>query len=88
MQTILYSLVLAFALSACATADPKCEQEIDACVKRCEATGGNEVEHEHVSPEQSMTYCEERCQKCRESTTPPAPSQSSSPPTYTGNAQP
>jgi hypothetical protein len=75
------------ALSACATVDPQCEHEIDACMKRCEASGGNEVAHEHVSPEQSMTYCEERCQECRESTTPSVPP-ASNPPTYTGNAKP
>ena len=81
-----YLLAWALALSACATVDPQCQQEIDACMKRCEASGGNEVTHEHLSPEQSMTYCEERCQKCRGSTTPPPPS--SSPPTHTGSAKP
>jgi hypothetical protein len=88
VQKTFYLFALAFALSACATADPHCDREIDACLKRCEASGGNEVQHEHVSPEQSMTYCQERCQNCRGSTTPPVPARSSSPPTYTGNATP
>ena len=79
--------LLGFLLVSCATTDPRCQQEIDACMKRCEATGGNEVQHEHVSPEQSMTYCEERCQKCRGSTAPPPPP-ASRPPTHTGNAKP
>lgn len=79
--------LLAIVLSACATVDPQCEEEINACLKRCEAAGGRDVEYEHVSPEQSTSYCEDRCHKCHE-TTPPAAPPASSAPTYTGNAEP
>jgi hypothetical protein len=78
--------LFAILLSACATSDPRCQKEIDACLKRCEATGGREVQNEHVSPEQSTTYCEDRCQKCS-NVTAPSPPPASSAPTYTGNAQ-
>lgn len=73
-------------LAACATVDPTCEQEIDACLERCEKSGGTEVKVEQITPEVSTTWCEQRCQKCGHNTTPPAAPPASSPPTYTGNA--
>lgn len=76
------------ALVSCATVDPACQKEIDDCLKRCQASGGDEVKVEHVTPEQSQTWCENRCQHCHDKTTPPAAPPSSSPPTYTGNAKP
>jgi hypothetical protein len=77
---------LVWGLPACATVDPTCEQAINDCLKRCQASGGDEVKVEHVTPEQSQTWCENRCQRCRDSTTPPAAPPPSSPPTYTGTA--
>lgn len=76
------------ALAACATVDPGCEKEINDCLKRCQASGGDEVKVEHVTPEQSQTWCENRCQHCHETSTPPAAQPQSSPPTYTGDAKP
>lgn len=84
---LLLLLGVLFGVAACATVDPSCEKEINDCLKRCEASGGEEAEIEHGSPEISTTYCEQRCQSCRESTTPAAPPPSSAP-TYTGNAKP
>ena len=78
--------VLLCMLSACATVDPDCERQISDCLKRCDKSGGEEVKVEHVVPEQSQTWCEQRCQHCKESTPPAAPP-SSSAPTYTGNAK-
>lgn len=83
-----WAFVLVYGLlHGCATVDPGCEEEINACLERCQASGGDEVKVEHVSPEQSTTWCEDRCQRCRGAiTTPPPPAPS--PPTYTGTAKP
>jgi len=84
----LYTLgfLLVAALGGCATVSPACQQEIDACLKRCEATGGRDVKKEQLSPEFSTTWCEDRCGNCREPKSAPAPAPSP-PPTYTGTAK-
>lgn len=74
-------------LGACATIDEDCERQISDCLKRCEQSGGRDVTVEHITPEQSQTWCEQRCQYCREKTTPPSAPPSAGPPTFTGNAK-
>jgi len=83
MERLSFGLAAALLCAACATVDPDCERQINDCLKRCEESGGRDVKVEHVVPEQSQTWCEQRCQNCKKSTPPAAPPPSS-PPTYTG----
>lgn len=79
-------VVTACGLGACATTSSSCEQQVSACLKRCEnSTDDRGPALSSMPPYRTETECEKRCQ-CPKATTTPKPPQG--PPTPTGNAQP
>jgi hypothetical protein len=74
------------ALGACATTGSSCEQQLSACLKRCEnSTDERGPAMSSLPPYTTETECEKRC-RCPKAPTTPKPPQP--PPTPTGNAQP
>jgi hypothetical protein len=82
---ILHALVIAgCALCACKTVDPVCQKQIDACLLRCDPAGNESPPSNELNPQDSQSWCEERCQHCREpAQTKAADPKPSPPPTYT-----
>jgi hypothetical protein len=79
-------VVTACALGSCATTSSNCEQQVSACLKRCEnSTDDRGPALSSLPPQITETECEKRC-GCPKATTTPKPPQG--PPTPTGNAQP
>jgi hypothetical protein len=76
-------------LCACATTSADCEQQVNACLKRCEATTDPIAQRapaptSAMPPQSTVTVCESRCGCPHVKTTPPPQGK----PTPTGTAKP
>jgi hypothetical protein len=76
-------------LCACATTGSNCEQQVNTCLERCEATTDPIAQRapaptSALPPQNTVTVCEARCGCPHPKTTPPP----QGPPTPTGTAKP
>jgi hypothetical protein len=78
-------VVLAGWLFGCKSGFEPCQREMSACLKECEATGGDLNPLPTKTPQNTMTPCETRCQNCR--ATPSAAPSGTPTPTGTAPAQ-